>query len=52
MEVTSNPVTVPELIAPICRALQLYPQHTNLSNVGRPIPLADHGSTPIDAILS
>jgi hypothetical protein len=32
--------------------LQLDPQTTNLSNIGRPIPLADHGATAIDAVLA
>jgi hypothetical protein len=52
MEITENAVTVPNLMATICKALQLDPQTTNLSNIGRPIPLADHGATAIDAVLA
>ncbi|MEZ6123311.1 MAG: DUF1501 domain-containing protein [Planctomycetaceae bacterium] len=51
-DVESDPVTVPNLMATICSSLQLDPQTTNLSNIGRPIPLADHGSEPIAALLS
>lgn len=50
-EVKENPVTVPNFMATVCRALNLDPMSTNLSNIGRPIPLADHGATAIDAIL-
>ena len=49
--IEDNPVTVPELMATICHALSLDPAATNLSNVGRPIPLADHGAMPIDTLL-
>ena len=50
-EIQEHPVTVQNLIATICRALNLDPMTTNLSNIGRPIPLADHGATAIDALL-
>jgi hypothetical protein len=52
MEVTQNPVVVPDLMATICRALGLNPESTNLSNIGRPIPLADHRSKAIEPLLS
>jgi hypothetical protein len=39
-------------MATICKALTLNPETTNLSNIGRPIPLADHGSAAVDALLS
>ena len=50
-EITENPVTVPNLMATICRGLNLDPAMTNLSNIGRPIPLADHGAMAIEALL-
>ena len=50
-EIQEHPVTVQNLIATICRALNLDPMTTNLSNIGRPISLADHGATAIDALL-
>jgi hypothetical protein len=52
MEIKDGQLTVPNLMATICRALALNPESTNLSNIGRPIPLADHGSVPVDALLS
>ena len=52
MEVADNVVTVPELIATICEGLGLDPAATNLSNIGRPIPLADHGAEAISELLS
>lgn len=52
MEIKENPVTVPNLMATICKALALNPETTNLSNIGRPIPLADHGSTAVADLLA
>lgn len=51
-DVAENPVTVQNLMATICQALQLDHGITNLSNIGRPIPLADHGSEPIAQLLT
>ncbi len=51
MEIRDNPVRVPDLMATICRGLGLDPALTNLSNIGRPIPLADHGATAIEQLL-
>lgn len=51
VEIRENPVTVPNLMATICRGLGLPPEKTNLSNIGRPIPLADHGSQAVEALL-
>ena len=51
LEIRENPVRVPDLMATICRGLGLDPAMTNLSNIGRPIPLADHGATAIEQLL-
>ena len=51
-EITDNPVTAQNLIATICAAVGLDHDATNMSNIGRPIPLADHGSEPVTALLS
>ncbi|WP_417392135.1 DUF1501 domain-containing protein [Gimesia sp.] len=51
MKVTDQPIVVPDLMATICTALGLDPQQQNMSNIGRPIPLADHGAKPITSIL-
>jgi hypothetical protein len=52
MEIKDGLLTVPNLMATICRALALNPESTNLSNIGRPIPLADHGSAAVESLLS
>lgn len=51
MEIADHPMTVPNLMATVCQALQLDHMTTNLSNVGRPIPLADHGAEPVAELL-
>ncbi len=47
-----NPVPVPNLIATIARALGLDHTKQNMSNVGRPIRIADAGSKPIKEVLA
>lgn len=49
--IEDRPVTVPALISTICEALELDPTSTNPSNVGRPIPLADHDAESIVELL-
>jgi hypothetical protein len=51
VEIVENAVSVPELMATVCQALDLDPTSTNLSNIGRPIPLADHGAEAVEQIL-
>jgi len=51
-EIKDNPVTVPNFMATICKALDLDPATMNLSNIGRPIPLADHGAEAIGDLLT
>jgi uncharacterized protein DUF1501 len=52
MEVDQNRVEVPRLMATICRALGIDHTKQNMSNVGRPIRIADHGSLPIAEIVA
>jgi len=52
MEVTENPVTVPDLMATICLALGLDPMKQNASNVGRPIRIADPNAKPIKEVVA
>ena len=47
-----RPVNVPDFLATVCRALGLDPAKTNMSNVNRPIRLADHGARAIQEILA
>jgi uncharacterized protein (DUF1501 family) len=49
--VEGDSVSVPNFIATICRALGVRHQNTNMSNVGRPIPLSDHNSQPIRGVV-
>ncbi len=49
--VEDRPVSVPDFMATICRAMGLDPAKQNRSNVGRPIRLADAGATPIKEVL-
>jgi hypothetical protein len=51
MTVADNPVSVPNFMATICKGLGLDPRKQNMSNVGRPIRLADAGSKPIQEVL-
>ena len=45
--VEERPVSVPDFIATICLALGIDPRTQNLSNVGRPIRIADPAAKPI-----
>jgi uncharacterized protein (DUF1501 family) len=50
--VQDKPVTVPDFLATVCRALGIDPRNQNMSNVGRPIRLVDLTGRPIDEVLS
>lgn len=50
-EVADQPMSVQNLMATICHAVGIDHESTNLSNVGRPIPLADHGAQPVQELL-
>jgi len=50
--VAENAVNVPNFIATICKAMGLDHTKQNMSNVGRPIRLADAGSKPITEVLA
>jgi hypothetical protein len=52
MTVTDNVVTVPNLLATVAKAVGVDPTKQNMSNVGRPIRIADAGSKPIQEVLS
>ena len=52
VKIAKDPVTVPNFMATVCNALGLDHTDTNISNVGRPIPLSDHDSEPIEALLA
>ena len=50
MEVDENGVGVGDVLATLCAALGVDPDVENVSEVGRPIPLAE--GRPIDDILA
>jgi hypothetical protein len=51
-EVDENLVSVPNFMCTIVKALGLDPTKQNMSNVGRPIRLADAGSKAIEELLA
>jgi uncharacterized protein (DUF1501 family) len=50
--ITARPVTVPEFLATIYRALGIDPMKQNLSNVGRPIRLVAPGTQAVEEVLA
>ncbi|MBY0232106.1 MAG: DUF1501 domain-containing protein [Gemmataceae bacterium] len=52
MGVDKKPVGVPDLMTTIVRALGLDPKKQNMSNVGRPIRLADPAGKAVEEVLA
>ena len=52
MAVKDRPVSAADLIATICLSMGIDPMAQNMSNVGRPIRIADPEAKPITEILS
>jgi hypothetical protein len=50
--IEQRPVSVPDLLATICVALDIDPRKTNPSNVGRPISLVDKIGKPLKEVVS
>lgn len=50
-DVAERPVSQADLMATICRALGLDPRKQNLSDIGRPIRLADPDARPVEEVL-
>jgi hypothetical protein len=50
--IEQRPVSVPDLLATVCLALDIDPRKTNLSNVGRPISLVDKIGKPLTDIVA
>jgi hypothetical protein len=51
-QVDGNAVSVPNFMCTIVRALGIDPTKQNMSNVGRPIRIADAGSKPVQEVLA
>jgi hypothetical protein len=52
LKVDDKPVSVPDLTATIATALGIDPKKQNMSNIGRPIRIADPEAKPIKEILA
>jgi hypothetical protein len=50
--VEQRPVSVPNFLATVCCALGIDPTKQNMSNVGRPIRIADAGAQPLTEVLA
>jgi uncharacterized protein (DUF1501 family) len=52
MKVEDRPVAVGDLLSTVCHALGIDPLKQNMSNVGRPIRIADPEASPLTEILA
>jgi hypothetical protein len=50
--VADNPVTVPDFMSTVCKALGIDPMKQNMSDVGRPIRIAAPEAKPIKELLA
>jgi Protein of unknown function (DUF1501) len=50
--IEARPVSVPDLLATVCRALGIDPARENVSNTGRPIRITDAAARPVQEILA
>jgi Protein of unknown function (DUF1501) len=50
--VFTGPVTVPDFLATVAKALGIDPTVQNNSNIGRPIRIVDPAARPIEGLLS
>ena len=50
--VEERPTTAGDLMATVAKVLGINPEKTNMSNVGRPIPIADRTATPIAEVIA
>ena len=51
MEVTDRPVSVPDLLATVCKGLGIDHMTQNRSNVGRPIRIVDKSAKIIKELV-
>jgi hypothetical protein len=52
VKVQDRPVSVPDFLATVCKALGIDPRQENLSNVGRPIRIVDQAAKAITEVLA
>jgi hypothetical protein len=52
MEIKDKPVTVPNFMATVCKAIGVDSTRQNMSNVDRPIRIADAGSRALPEVIA
>jgi Protein of unknown function (DUF1501) len=52
MAIKDGPVTVPDFLATVAKALGIDPTVQNISNIGRPIRIVDAAGRPIEDVLA
>jgi uncharacterized protein (DUF1501 family) len=52
MEVKDRPTSGADLLATVCKVVGINPEKTNMSNVGRPIPIADRAAVPVMEVVA
>lgn len=50
--VEDRPTTSADLLATVCTVLGIDPEKENMSNVSRPIPIADRGANPVTEVIA
>ncbi|HEX4611932.1 MAG TPA: DUF1501 domain-containing protein, partial [Urbifossiella sp.] len=50
--VEERPVSSADFLATVCKVTGIDPEKQNMSNVGRPIPIADRGATPVQEVVA
>jgi hypothetical protein len=50
--VEDRPVSSADFLATVCRVVGIDPEKQNMSNVGRPIPIADRGHNPVTEVVA
>jgi hypothetical protein len=52
MTIKDAPVSVPDFLATVAKALGIDPTKQSISNIGRPIRITDAGARPIEGVLA
>ncbi len=50
--VEDRPVSSADFLATVCKVVGIDPEKQNMSNVGRPIPIADRGAAPVTEVVA
>ena len=52
MEVKDRPTSGADFLATVCKVLKIDPEKQNMSNVGRPIPIADRAAVAVKEVVA